>query len=100
MRRSIPRVPGTSRWSGARPGTSRGSRRLGHLVGRVDQGQVRKSLREVADEPTRARLVLLGQKAEVIAQRQQALEQRFGIAPTANGQIRIDQPEAAGEEGP
>src|SRR5208283_5297879 len=42
----------------------------------VHQRDVREGLREVTHQAFRDRVVLLGQQAQVVAQRQQALEQR------------------------
>src|SRR5437763_1524784 len=45
----------------------------------VDEGDMGESLREVADQPSRRRIVFLGEQPDIIAQREQALEQCLGI---------------------
>ena len=47
----------------------------------VDQRDVREGLREVADQPARRAVVFLGQQPDVVAQRQQPLEQRSRLRP-------------------
>ena len=49
---------------------------VGQVHGGVDQRDVRERLREVADQAPAPRVVLLGEQADVVAQRQQPLEQR------------------------
>jgi len=69
-------------------------------IGRgVDQPDVRERLRKVAQEAPSARIVLLGQKANVVADVEKALEEcpRLGLL-ALQGEI-IGQPEAAREKG-
>src|SRR5690349_6951552 len=56
-------------------------------------------LRKVAEHAPGQWIELLGEQADVIAARQQPLEEppRFGVAALQH--IIVDQPEAAGEEG-
>ena len=49
---------------------------LQQVVGRVDQADVGEGLGEIAELAAGARVVLFGQKAEIVAHREQALEQR------------------------
>ena len=50
---------------------------------RVDQAHVRERLRKIADQPAVYAVVLLGQQAHVVAQREQALEVRARQVTTA-----------------
>src|SRR6267142_1408864 len=66
----------------------------------VDQADVREGLREVADEPSRVRIVLLGQEADVVADVEEALEERAGLGPPPlQGQI-VGEPERARQKRP
>ncbi len=47
----------------------------------------------------RARVVFLAQQSDIVAQREQPVEQRPRVRKTVLQDIGIDQPEAAGEEG-
>ena len=51
-------------------------RRARQVVRGVDQRDVRERLREVADQPLASRVVLLGEQADVVAQREQPFEER------------------------
>src|SRR6185437_15959314 len=68
-------------------------------IGRAgDQGDMGESLREVADQALLARIVFLGQQAEVVPQRQKPFEEPSRRSSTAEQDEIIDEPEAAGEE--
>jgi hypothetical protein len=45
------------------------------VQGRYDQGDMRERLRKISDLPPHVRIVLLGEQADIVAKRQQALEQ-------------------------
>src|SRR2546423_913299 len=78
---------------------------LGRLFGvaqvasRVDERDVRESLRKVSEMTPRAWIILLAQKSDIVAQRDKLLEEPHGIIPAAEQQIGVRQPEAASEEG-
>ena len=59
---------------------------------------MRERLREVADEPLELRVVLLGEKAEIVAERQQAVEQLAGLVELPEQNEVVDEPEGAEEE--
>jgi len=61
---------------------------------------MREGLREIADQPAGLRIVLFAQQADIIAQIEQAIEQRPRVMPSALQHIGINQPEAAGQESP
>src|SRR5260221_7982851 len=46
------------------------------IVRAINQGNVREGLRHVADQPLRHRVVFLGEQPDIVAQREQAIEQR------------------------
>ena len=48
----------------------------------VDDAEMREGLQEVAEKPSRRRIVFLGEEAEVVAQIRQALEQRDRVGAT------------------
>ena len=54
----------------------RGAFDLGEMRGGVDERDVGEGLRKVAELASRARVVLLGKEADVVAQSEQPLEQR------------------------
>ena len=56
-------------------------------------------LGKVAHEPTRDRVVLLGQQAEVVAQVEEPLEELAGIVVTTQQRQAVSHPERAGQEG-
>ena len=56
-------------------------------------------LGKVADEPTRDRVVLLGQQPEVVAQVEEALEELARIVVTTQQRQAVGHPERAGQEG-
>src|SRR5450432_2407507 len=64
----------------------------------VDQRYVRERLREVADEPPRGHVVLLGEQAHVVAEPDETLEERGGLAAAAHERPVVREPEAAGQE--
>src|SRR5262245_59871849 len=65
----------------------------------VDQPDVRERLRKVAQESPRARIVLLGQKADVVADVAKALEECARLGLLALQREIVGQPEAAREKG-
>jgi len=59
---------------------------------------VRESLRKVPEHPPAADVVFLGEQADVVAQREEPLEQRTRfLEPALKDQV-VGEPEAAGEE--
>src|SRR6476620_2335045 len=64
----------------------------------VDQRQMRECLREIAQLPARARIVLLRPQPDIVAQPQQPLEQRARLALAALQDQVVGEPEAAREE--
>src|SRR5262249_43761165 len=69
------------------------------VIGAVDQGQVRKRLRKIADQALGARIVFLAQQADFVAKSDQPPEQVFGFVEALLQNVNVDQPEAAGQEG-
>src|SRR3546814_15407414 len=71
------------------------------VVAGVDQADMRERLREVAELAAEPRVVLLGEQAEVVAQCEQALEQRLGVAPAADHGVGVGRSEErlVGKEG-
>src|SRR5437016_1378831 len=57
-----------------------------------------EGLREIAYERAASRLVFFRQQAEIVAQRDQTAKQLLRFAPAASAGVRIDKPEAAGQE--
>jgi len=53
------------------------------IAGGVDDRNVRQCLREIADETSSSAIVFLGQQSNVIAEREQSLEQRHGVRLSA-----------------
>ena len=68
------------------------------VVGRVDEPDVRERLREVAEQPFRGRVVFLRDQAEVVAEREQPLEEPARLVAPPLHQERVDEPERAREE--
>src|SRR5215510_5304872 len=70
------------------------------IQGRSDESKVRKRLRKIADLPLRLRIVFFRQQADIVANRQQALEQggRFGVAVLQR--VIVGKPKAAREKYP
>src|SRR5678815_6198607 len=73
---------------------------MGQVGGRIHQRDVTEGLWEIAHQPARARLVLLAEKSNVVAQREESLEELAGLVVTVEHGQRIREPEAAGKEGP
>ena len=59
---------------------------------------MRERLREVADEALEARVVLLREQAEVVAEREQALEHLARLVELAEQDEVVHEPEGAEEE--
>ena len=59
---------------------------------------MRERLKEIAELTAAMRIVLLRQQSHVVAQRQQALEQRASFVVPSKQHIIVDKPEAASEE--
>src|SRR3712207_708969 len=83
-----------------RPGSGplpqeRRAERGGEVAGGVDQPDVGERLREVAELPPGERVVLLGQQADVVADRQQVLERPPGVLVPAEQGVVVGQPEGA-----
>src|ERR1700761_3191691 len=76
-----------------------GSLPCAQTMRRIDEREMRESLRKVAEVATVVRIVFLRQKPHVIAQSQQPLEQSASLVVTTQQHIIVDQPEAAGEKG-
>src|SRR5436190_21138208 len=72
--------------------------RLGNRHRRSDQREVAEGLREVADLTLPLHVVLLCQKAEIVAQGDQSLEQLTRLTDPPVERQRADEPERAGEE--
>lgn len=72
---------------------------MGEVVRRVDERDVGKGLREVADEPPGRDVVLLSQQAHIVAQARKPLEEAPRIVEATEEDIGIRQPESAGQEG-
>src|SRR6266446_8742482 len=94
--------------SGQRPGVARGvvagSRRCAgptvvQVQGGSDEGHMRERLRKISDLPPRPRVVLLREQADIVAKRQQALEQGACLRVTVLQRVVIGEPKTAGEEG-
>ena len=64
----------------------------------AEQRDVRERLRKVAHLPLETRVVFLGEQAEVIAQREEPLEEAQRIIATAEQYVVVGEPEAAGEK--
>src|SRR5687768_11341858 len=66
----------------------------------VDEPDVRERLREVAQHATGDGIVLLRQQPNIVAEREQPLEQlaRLGFSP--HERVVVGQPEAAGQKRP
>ena len=65
------------------------------VMGGVDECHVRERLWEVADETTCVGVVLLGQKADVVPQVEQSLEEPSCVIDASHQDIGVRQPEAA-----
>src|SRR3954470_19122923 len=67
---------------------------------RLDEGEVRERLREVAQVPAGAGVELLGVEPERRGDAEQALHQVAGALPVADDRERRDEPERADQEAP
>src|SRR5438034_1287087 len=88
-------APGTRRAIAAR---RRGGFDLGEVRRGVDDRGVREGLREIAEQPPPGRIVFFGEQAEIVADRQQALEQRNRVVASPDQGKAVGQPEAARQE--
>ena len=68
------------------------------VEGGVDHGDMGEGLGEIAHEASKARIVLLREEAEIIAQRQETGEEVPGIALATEENEAVDEPEAACQE--
>src|ERR1700731_4495062 len=66
----------------------------------IDKGDVREGLREVPELASEAWIVFLRQKADIVAQGQQALEQFAGLADAPLQDEVVGEPKAAREKHP
>ncbi len=66
----------------------------------VDERDVREGLREVPELASEAWIVFLGQKADIVAQGQQALEQLASLADAPLQDEVVGEPKAAGKKHP
>src|SRR5262249_35789984 len=64
----------------------------------VDERYMGECLRKITDQAAGTRIEFLAQHSDVIAQGQQSVEQATGVRQAIFQDVRIDQPEAAGEE--
>src|SRR6478672_1987898 len=71
----------------------------GEVLRRIDQTDMRKSLREVAKLATCPRVILLSQETDVVPDGKQPLEDLRCLVLAAHQCQGIGQPEGAGEEG-
>ncbi len=60
---------------------------------------MRQGLREITGELPACRVVLLGEQANVVAERQQPFEQVPGLVAVSGGSEVVGEPEGAGDEG-
>lgn len=72
--------------------------RLVQFPGGSDQGDMRECLRKISDLPPRARVVLLNQQTDIVAKRQQALEQAACRRIAVLQRAIVGEPETAGQE--
>ena len=87
--------PCRSRMIGALLG---GLRRARQVECAVDQRHMRECLRKIAEQLARGGIVFLAQQADIVAERDQPLEQGVCVVEPAEHHIGIDQPEAARQE--
>ena len=66
----------------------------------VDQGDMREGLRVVAHLPPRPRIVFFGEQTDIVAQREQPLEQYAGVVVPALQDVVVGEPETAGNKRP
>ena len=64
----------------------------------VDQRDMRQRLREIAGLAAGTGIVLFGQQAEIVGDRDHAVEQRLRLVDLARQHIGVRQPKRAGEE--
>ena len=64
----------------------------------IDQRDVRQRLREIAGLATGGRIVLLGQEAKIVGDRDHAVKQLLRASEVARQHIGIRQPQRAGEK--
>src|SRR5689334_18027638 len=67
---------------------------------RVDNFDMRESLRKITEQPARTRIVFFGHQSEIVAERQQLLEQLYRIVAPSDQSETVCQPEAACEKHP
>jgi hypothetical protein len=77
-----------------------GDRSGGQVEGGVHQADVGEGLGEVANQAIVARVVLLRQQSEIVAQAEQALVEADCLVTAAQDGEGVNQPEAAREEDP
>src|SRR3954452_24100792 len=65
---------------------------------RVDEGEVRERLREVAEEALRLRVVLLGEEAQVVPECDETVEELVRLVVAAEQLVAVDEPERARQE--
>ena len=70
------------------------------IMCRVDQREVRERLREIAELAAAAGIVFLGEQPDVVARRQQALEQLARLVVASLQDVVVGEPEAAGRKTP
>src|SRR5208282_3667357 len=76
----------------------RGPGEAREIVGRVDQRQMRERLGEIAKLTPIVWVVFLGEQPDVVAQRQETIEQGARVVVSAEHDIIVGQPKAAGQE--
>ena len=69
-----------------------------HVERRVHEREVRERLREVAEQPLRDGVVLLGEQADVVREADEPLEERARFVVAADQLVAVDEPERAREE--
>src|SRR5437868_6445198 len=77
------RVSDPSRLAALLRGFLRVAHRVAYVVSRVDQRDVGQGLGEVAGQPTRPGVIFFRQQAEIIGDRDNAVEQRLGAIEVA-----------------
>src|ERR1700720_2059212 len=69
-------------------------RHAGNVVCRVDQRNMEKGLRKVADHALSAGVILLAEQADVVAQADEPLKQALCVGGTSDQYIGVGEPEA------
>src|SRR5690348_8937952 len=64
----------------------------------IDQRDMRERLWEISELALGAWVVLLGQKPDIVPEREQPLEEPAGVVTPAHEHVVVSEPEAAGEE--